>query len=251
MNSGTNFYKKQSSKETKKKTKEKILDSNNIDNEGKIVNNKEDNLLNKKKKRAKEKEEEVEEEEINQNDKLEINQNMFNQYNFYPAYIPQQLEWQIQQLNKQNINFPSELYQNNFYYIQNQYPLFPNGSELLNPFLQDEKPFTDLNGHINNMYRRGIINNIIGAFFIEECKEKSKNMSNEEETINNRVNLKKEKKEKKDKISVNEDKNNELNKENYDKANKVKKKEYENKGNDKNDKGKLNENKLRKPTLIW
>ena len=182
MNSGTSLYKKQSTKETKKKKKEKILDN---DNEGKIVNKEENNLLNKKKKRVKENEEI---QDTNENDKLEINQNMFNQYNFYQAYTPQQLEWQIQTLDKQNINFPPELYQNNFYYIQNQFPIFPNDPELQNIFTQDEKPFTDINGHINNIYRRGIVNNIIGALFIEEYKEKAKNLNNEEESINNKVN---------------------------------------------------------------
>ncbi len=251
MNSGTNLYKKQSSKETKKKTNEKILDNNNMD-EGKIVNKEEINLLNKKKKRSKEKDEEEVVEEKNQNDKLEINQNMFNQYNFYQAYIPQQLEWQIQQLKNPNINYPPEFYQNNFYYIQNQYPIFPNDPELLNTFMEDEKPFTDLNEHIKNIFKRGISNNIIGAFFIEERKEKDKNISNEEESVNNKANIKKDKKDKKDKTSViNEDKKSELNKENFDKTNGVKKEENENKAIDKNDKGKQNENKLRKPTLIW
>ena len=55
----------------------------------------------------------------------------------------------------------------------------------------EEKTFTNLQEHINNIYKRGIANNIIGAFFIEECKE-MKNV--DEKSINNKFDLKKDKK---------------------------------------------------------
>ena len=89
---------------------------------------------------------------------------MFNQYNFYPGFVPP-FEWQLEQLRNQNINYQE--YIQNIYYIQNQYTVFPpNDNEML-----EEKTFTNLQEHINNIYKRGIANNIIGAFFIEECKE--------------------------------------------------------------------------------
>ena len=189
MNSGKNFYDKQINKETKKKqkSKEQNDNNNNINSEKIVIKKEENDLLNKKKKR--EKEEEIDEEkEINQNDKLEINQNMYNQYNFYQGIIPS-IEWQLQQLRNQNINY-QELYQN-IYYIQNQYNVFPNNNEI-QPYFVEGKEFINLKDNINNIYERGIVNNLIGAFFIEECKE-AKNV--DEKTINNKINNKKDKKE--------------------------------------------------------
>lgn len=254
MNSGRNIYKKNDNKENNKNRKE---EKNNINK--KIVN-KEDNFLNKKKKR------ERNEEPIlmnqNQNEKLEINQNMYNQYNFYQgimsAISPIELI-QLQQLNNQKINYQNmnnQEYLQNFYYMQNPYSFIPNGPEFRYYGQEEEEtPFKDLKGHINSLYKRGISNNIIGAFFIEENKEKNKETNEDEETINNKI----KKGEKGEKYqNLNYDKSCELE---YNKGNLSNKKQnkIENENsrqekevyNDLDGNNSSNKNRLIKPVLIW
>ena len=237
MNSGKNFYDNHANKETKKKQKSKELNDNNNENSKEVINR--DNLLNKKKKR--EKEEDIDEsKEINANDKLEINQNMYNQYNFYQGFVPP-IEWQLEQLQNQNINNYQELIQN-FYYIKNQYNIFSNDNEIKS---FKEKVFTNLKDNINSIYERGIVNNIIGAFFIEECKS-MKDL--DEININNKCDSKNDKKEDKT-LSLKEVKKIEKNKktiENQTDDNNNENINQENKNEEEN-----NENKLRKPILIW
>ena len=201
MNSGKNLYKKN-------------------DN-----NNKEKNFLNKKKNREINEEPMINQQENeinniqNQNEKYEINQNMFNQYNFYQGFPP--IELQLQQLNNQNINNP-EYYQN-VYYIANPYTYFPNGQELgyYTPEVEEEGPFTDLKGHINNLYKRGIVNNIIGAFYIEEIM-KNRDINDDEETINNKNVQKKAERDKYHNLNYEKNSELELNKENINLKNEIK-----------------------------
>ena len=239
MNSGKNYYDKHANKDTKKKQKSKEQNENNNENSQKIVNKEEKYFLNKKKNR--DKKEINEEKDISQNDKLEINQNMYNQYNFYPGFVPP-FEWQLEQLRNQNINYQE--YIQNIYYIQNQYTVFPpNDNEIL-----EEKTFTNLQEHINNIYKRGIANNIIGAFFIEECKE-MKNV--DEKSINNKFDLKKDKKDDKS-SNLKEVKKIEKNKESLEKTNDIKNNEnINNQEIDNEEESNDNEHKLRKPILIW
>ena len=239
MNSGKNYYDKHENKDTKKKQKSKEQNENNNENSQKIVNKEENNFLNKKKNR--DKKEINEEKDISQNDKLEINQNMYNQYNFYPGFVPP-FEWQLEQLRNQNINYQE--YIQNIYYIQNQYTVFPpNDNEML-----EEKTFTNLQEHINNIYERGIANNIIGAFFIEECKE-MKNV--DEKSINNKFDLKKDKKDDKS-SNLKEVKKIEKNQESLEKTNDIKNNEnINNQEIDNEEESNDNEHKLRKPILIW
>lgn len=254
MNSGRNIYKKNDNKENNKNRKE---EKNNINK--KIVN-KEDNFLNKKKKR--ERNEEPMLMNQNQNEKLEINQNMYNQYNFYQgimsAISPIELI-QLQQLNNQKINYQNmnnQEYLQNFYYMQNPYSFIQNGPEFrYYGQEEEEKPFKDLKGHINSLYKRGISNNIIGAFFIEENKEKNKETNEDEETINNKI----KKGEKGEKYqNLNYDKSCELE---YNKGNLSNKKQnkIENENNrqekevynDLDGNNSSNKNRLIKPVLIW
>ena len=243
MNSGKNFYDKHTNKDTKKKQKSKEQSENNNENSQRIVNGEENNFLNKKKNR--DKNEINEEKDISQNDKLEINQNMYNQYNFYQGFVPS-IEWQLEQLRNQNINYQE--YIQNIYYIQNQYTVFQNDNEL-QPYLGGEKVFTNLKAHINNIYERGIVNNIIGAFFIEECKE-MKNV--DENSINNEFDLKKDKKDDKS-CNLKDVKKTEKNQKNCEKTNDIKN-NNENINNqviDNEEESNDNEYKLRKPILIW
>ena len=118
----------------------------------------EETLLNKKKKR----------EEIKQRNKIDKNKinNMDapNPYNYYPnMYIPQM------QINNQNPAYHNE-YQN-IYYL---YP--PYNPQIMPPFIPNPYiiPPRTLEESLNYIYNRGIVNNIIGAFFIKECQERQR-----------------------------------------------------------------------------
>ena len=122
-------------------------------------------LLKRKKKR----------EEIKQKTKLEKpkmnNINNINPYNnyFHGMYLPTP----PLQINNQNPAYYNE-YQN-IYYLNPQPYQIPPGmmpSYLPPQFMMPPK---SLEESINDIYERGIVNNIIGAFFIKEHREKLKN----------------------------------------------------------------------------
>ena len=117
-------------------------------------------LLSKKKKR--------EETKIkNKFEKNKLNQiNTQNHYNFYPGmYMPQM------QINNQNPAYYNE-YQNIFY--MNPPQNYPMNHQMINPYITQQmilQPKTLIES-VNNIYNRGIVNNMIGAFFIKECQER-------------------------------------------------------------------------------
>ena len=123
----------------------------------------EEATLNKKKKR----------EEMKQKNRLEKskmnsinNINPPSQYNIYPnMYMPPM------QINNQNPAYFNE-YQNIYYLNPAQsYQINP---QMMPPFIPSSylmAPKT-LEESVNIIYSRGIVNNIIGAFFIKECQEK-------------------------------------------------------------------------------
>ena len=121
-------------------------------------------LLNRKKKR----------EEIKQKNKLEKaklnsmnNVNPYNNY-YHGMYMPPPL-----QINNQNPAYYNE-YQN-IYYLNPQTYQIPPGMVPTYLTPQYMLPPKTLEENINAIYERGIVNNIIGAFFIKECQDKSKN----------------------------------------------------------------------------
>lgn len=227
MNSGKNFYKSSPDKKAKIKSKKakKISNQENSEKD----NENENNILNKKKKR-----------EENEQDKIEINQNMYNQYNIYQRLYVSPIEMQIQQINNQNTNYP-ELYQN-IYYINNPYEFFNNQREM-ETYPNEEEKIKDIKEIINNMFKRGITNNIIGAFFIEECKNYAKSIEQNEKSVNNIDNNSEE-----NELSNG---NKEVIKENN--RNHIDKKKYSenNQENDINGNNISKESKLKKPILIW
>ena len=122
-------------------------------------------MTNKKKKR----------EEIKQKNKTEKNKinNMSNQnqYNFYPGmYMPQIPQMQI---NNQNPAYFNE-YQN-FYYL-NPSQAYQINPQMFPPFMQQTLMIQpkNLEESLNMIYSRGIVNHLIGAFFIKECQERQK-----------------------------------------------------------------------------
>lgn len=124
----------------------------------------EEGLLNKKKKR----------EETKQKSKIEknkLNNPNPNQYNYYPGmYMPPM------QINNQNPAYYNE-YQNIIYMNPPPQPYQMN-PQMFNPymaqsFIMQPKTMEDC---LEMIYSRGIVNNIIAAFFIKECQEKQKNI---------------------------------------------------------------------------
>ena len=85
-----------------------------------------------------------------------------NQYNYYPGYIPQ-----MQQINNQNQNII-----NDYPYISYQFPLY-GFQQFVTPYYMEVPK--SLEENLQDIYQRGIVNNIIGAFFIKEHQEKMKN----------------------------------------------------------------------------
>jgi hypothetical protein len=75
----------------------------------------------------------------------------------------------MQQINNQN---PAIINEYPYYYYQ-----FPPNMYGFPPpyFPQYIEPPKNLQENLNNIYQRGIVNNIIGAFYIKEYKEKIKN----------------------------------------------------------------------------
>ena len=134
---------------------------------GKLYKKEEETLLNKKKKR----------EEMKQKNKVEkskINKNIngINQYNNYMGLYMNQMP----PMNNQPQGY-LEGYQNIYYYnnINSSYQ-FPTQMIGYNPYFHQytfiEQP-KSLEEHIEMISQRGIVNNIIGAFFIKEHQEKN------------------------------------------------------------------------------
>ena len=121
----------------------------------------EEALLNKKKKR----------EEVKQKNKYEKNKlnnlNNPNHFPYYPGmYMPPM------QINNQNPAYFNE-YQNFYYLNPPPYPLNQQmmGNPYYPPFMMQQNSLED---SLNIMYNRGIVNNIIGAFFIKECQDRQR-----------------------------------------------------------------------------
>jgi hypothetical protein len=121
----------------------------------------EETLLNKKKKR----------EETKQKNKYEKNKinniNNPNHYNYYPGmYMPPM------QINNQNPAYFNE-YQN-YYYVNPQ--SYQMGQQMIGPQYYPPYiiPQNTLEDSLNIIYNRGIVNNIIGAFFIKECLDRQR-----------------------------------------------------------------------------
>ena len=249
MNSDKDLKNNFPNKKTKTKKQNPKISNDNLGSQKIDKNEEEINLLNKKKKR--------EENELNNNDKIEINQNMFNQYNFYQGLFISPNVMQMQPINNKDSNY-QEIYQN-IYYINNPYEFFPN-EELQN---YCPEPKTENNGGggginlkdiNNNIYKRGIVNNIIGAFFIEEYNEKKNNLNEEEKIINNNNNKTNNEIKKEITFNLNNENlnNNDNNKENENENINDNKNIKNNNLNEPNDESNShNDNKLRKPILIW
>ena len=133
----------------------------------KLYKKDEETCLNKKKKR-----EEVKQK--NKNEKTRVNnrngnQNGYNQYtNFYQGfYLPPPM----QPMNNQNTPMDYQ-----YYYFNNPYQLPPHlyaFPQYMQQYIMG--PPKTLQENLNSIYERGIVNNIIGAFFIKEQQEKMKN----------------------------------------------------------------------------
>ena len=177
--------------------------------------------------------------------------NIPNQYNFYPGmYMPQIPQMQI---NNQNPAYFNE-YQN-FYYL-NPSQAYQINPQMFPPFMQQTLMIQpkNLEESLNMIYSRGIVNHLIGAFFIKECQERQKrkvpistvdlndeqgekNLNNNNEENNNADNFDKEENDldKKDKETVEEKKEEE----------KEKKEELKEK-----EKKEENDNELKMPSMV-
>ena len=174
-----------------------------------------------------------------------------NQYNFYPGmYMPQIPQMQI---NNQNPAYFNE-YQN-FYYL-NPSQAYQISPQMFPPFMQQTLMIQpkNLEESLNMIYSRGIVNHLIGAFFIKECQERQKrkvpistvdlndeqgekNLNNNNEENNNADNFDKEENDldKKDKETVEEKKEEE----------KEKKEELK-----EEEKKEENDNELKMPSMV-
>ena len=190
----------------------------------KLYKKEEDSLLNKKKKR-----EEIKQKNKAEKAKANKNANGINQYNNYMGLYMSQM----QPINNQPQGY-YEGYQNIYYYNGINAP-YQYQTQMIgyNPYFHQyilDQPKT-LEEHAELIYQRGIVNNIIGAFFIKECLEKNKNnekrkvpvatvdleedQSNNDSNNNNKEEKKKKINEDNKKESINEEKNceNEIQKE--------------------------------------
>ena len=194
----------------------------------------EEATLNKKKKR----------EEMKQKNRLEKskmnsinNINPPSQYNIYPnMYMPPM------QINNQNPAYFNE-YQNIYYLNPAQsYQINP---QMMPPFIPSSYLMTPktLEESVNIIYSRGIVNNIIGAFFIKECQEKQVSKEKRKVPVA--------------KVELDEQKDysneNNINKEeeNLEKENIEEKKEEESKDEGDKDKNEhSNNNELKMPSMV-
>ena len=104
------------------------------------------------------------------------NLNNQNHFPFYPGmYMPPM------QINNQNPAYYNE-YQNFYYLNPPTYPL--NQQMMANPyypqFLMQQNTLED---SLNIMYNRGIVNNIIGAFFIKDCQDRQRQRKSEKRKV--------------------------------------------------------------------
>jgi len=216
----------------------------------KLYKKEEESLLNKKKKR-----EEIKQKNKSEKTKINKNLNGIKQYNnnYMGIYMNQ-----IPPINNQPQGY-LDGYQNIYYYnnINSSYP-FPTQMLGYNAYFQSyymETP-KNLEEHINMIYQRGIVNNIIGAFYIKEYQEKLKNNEKrqvpvsmvefEDEQDNNKIDnneekiIKNEKSEDINGESINEEKNKENEKNGEDVKN----------INENNNEENKEKNELRKPEFI-
>ena len=104
------------------------------------------------------------------------NLNNQNHFPYYPGmYMPPM------QINNQNPAYYNE-YQNFYYLNPPTYPL--NQQIMANPyypqFLMQQNTLED---SLNIMYNRGIVNNIIGAFFIKDCQDRQRQRKSEKRKV--------------------------------------------------------------------
>ena len=99
-----------------------------------------------------------------------------NHFPYYPGmYMPPM------QINNQNPAYFNE-YQNFYYLNPPSYPL--NQQMMGNPYYPPFMiPQNSLEDSLNIIYNRGIVNNIIGAFFIKECQERQKQRKSEKRKV--------------------------------------------------------------------
>ena len=85
------------------------------------------------------------------------------------------------QINNQNPAYYNE-YQNYFYLNPSSYPMGQQfmGTPYYPQFFMSQNSLEDT---LNMIYNRGIVNNIIGAFFIKECQERQKQRQTEKRTV--------------------------------------------------------------------
>jgi len=104
------------------------------------------------------------------------NLNNQNHFPFYPGmYMPPM------QINNQNPAYYNE-YQNFYYLNPPPYPLNQQmmGNPYYHQFLMQQNTLED---SLNIMYNRGIVNNIIGAFFIKECQDRQRQRKSEKRKV--------------------------------------------------------------------
>ena len=99
-----------------------------------------------------------------------------NHFPYYPGmYMPPM------QINNQNPAYYNE-YQNFYYLNPPTYPL--NQQMMANPyypqFLMQQNTLED---SLTIMYNRGIVNNIIGAFFIKDCQDRQRQRKSEKRKV--------------------------------------------------------------------
>lgn len=135
----------------------------------KLYKKEEESLISKKKKR-----EELKQKTKSEKSKINKNTNGIKQYNnnYMGVYMNQ-----IPPMNNPPQGY-IDGYPNLYYYngINSSYT-FPTQMIGYNPYFHQyymDQP-KNLEESINFTYNRGIVNNIIGAFFIKECQEKFKN----------------------------------------------------------------------------
>ena len=225
---------------TKKSLKEQEIENNDI-NDQKIVKKENKSLLNKKKKRE-------EKEKLSQKEEIKMEQNLINNSCICQTlYTSTAIQMEI----------PNDLY--NIY----QNHIGENSFTSNNEEEEDVKPY-NIKERIDNMFKRGIVNNIIGAFFIEDYskkknnkkkeKEKEKMNNNKEKTVNNKLNININNEKNKVYIPNNDNKKEDIYKENKIDNINTKDNNLNNKSNENNVNlikiSKCN-NKLIKPVLIW
>lgn len=129
------------------------------------------------------------------------------------------------QINNHNPSYYNE-YQN-FYYLNPPQPYQIN-PQIISPYIPQSymmQPKT-LEESINMAYNRGIVNHLIGAFFIKECQGKQKNKETRKVRIST-VELKDEQTKKKSLSKNKEDDKSENDSDKKDKDNEEEKKEEE------------------------